>query len=71
VLSVVYGREAMKKSCAFEWHRWFKEGCENMEDYERSDHPRFHRTDENVENVWKLVHSDRRLSINQAYYVEY
>jgi hypothetical protein len=25
MLSKVYGREAMKKSSVFEWHKWFKE----------------------------------------------
>jgi hypothetical protein len=54
----------MKKSVVFEWHKQFKEGCcKNMEDDERSDHPRSHTTDENVEKVQNLVHSDRRLSI--------
>jgi len=30
---------------------------------ERSGHPRFHRTDENVEKVQNVVHSDKCLSI--------
>jgi hypothetical protein len=30
---------------------------------ERSGHPRFHRTDENVEKVQNVVHSDKGLSI--------
>jgi hypothetical protein len=36
VLSEAYGKEGMKKSSVFEWHKWFKEGCENVEDDERS-----------------------------------
>jgi hypothetical protein len=50
----------MKKSSVFEWHKGFKEG---REDDERTECPETHRTDENVEKVRKLVHSDRRLSI--------
>jgi histone-lysine N-methyltransferase SETMAR len=34
-----------------------------MKDDERTGRPKTHRTDENVEEVWKLVHSDRRLSV--------
>jgi hypothetical protein len=26
MLSEAYGKEAMKKSTVFEWHKWFKEG---------------------------------------------
>jgi hypothetical protein len=37
---------------------------------ESSGHRRTHRTNENVEKVWKLVHGDRHLSINQAYDVD-
>jgi hypothetical protein len=41
----------MKKSSVSEWHRRFKEDCENMKDDEQSGHPRSHRFDENVEKV--------------------
>jgi len=64
LLPGAYGGEARENSSGFEWHKWFKEGHKNMEDDERSGHPRSHRTDENVEKVWNLVHSDRRLSVN-------
>jgi hypothetical protein len=36
---------------------------ENVENDERSGRPKSHRTDENVEKVRNLVHSDRRLRI--------
>jgi len=41
--------EGMKKSRVFEWHKRIKEGCENMEDDERSSGPIFPRTDEYIE----------------------
>jgi hypothetical protein len=63
VLSEAYGREATNNSNVFELHKRFKEGHERVEDDERSGRP----TSAEVRN---LVHSDRRLSINQAYYVE-
>jgi hypothetical protein len=47
----------------FGWHKWIKVGHENVEDDERSDHPRSHRSDENVEEVKNMMHSGRRLCI--------
>jgi hypothetical protein len=41
-----------------------------MENDKTSDSSRSHGTDENVEKVRNLMHSDRRLCISQAYYVE-
>jgi hypothetical protein len=37
--------EKLEKLSVLESHKWFKEGCENVEDNERSGHPRCHRTD--------------------------
>jgi hypothetical protein len=34
-----------------------------VKDDERTGRPKTHQTDENVEKAWKLVHSDRRLSV--------
>jgi len=53
MLSEAYGGEAMKKSSAFEWHKRFKEGHENMDDDddddERRGRRRSQRSNENVE----------------------
>jgi hypothetical protein len=32
LLSKAYGGETVKKSIVFERHKWFKDGCNNMED---------------------------------------
>jgi len=58
-----YRGEAMKKFSVFEGHKQLNEVCGNVEHNERSGHPRSHRTNENVEKVQNLLHSDRRLSI--------
>jgi hypothetical protein len=58
------GGGAMKKSSVLESHKLFKEGRENMSDDERSDRPSSHRTDDNVEKVRNLVHSDRSLCLS-------
>jgi hypothetical protein len=70
VLSKAYGGEVMKESSIFEWHEHFKEGHKNTDDDERSGCPKSYRTNENAEKVQNLMHSDRRSSINQAYYVD-
>jgi hypothetical protein len=49
-------------SSVFEWHKLLKEGLENVEGEERTGRPRSYRTDESVEKVRNLVHSDRRLN---------
>jgi hypothetical protein len=33
-----YGGEAMKKLSVYEWHKQFKEGCENMKDNKGNAH---------------------------------
>jgi hypothetical protein len=53
----------MRKLSVFEWHKRFKEGWEDVKDDERPGCPKTHRTDENVEKVWKLVRSDRQLIV--------
>jgi hypothetical protein len=63
MLTEDYGADTMKKSSVFEWHKRFKESWENMKDDKRTGHKKTHRRDENVEKVWKLVCSDRRLSV--------
>jgi hypothetical protein len=49
VLSKAHGGDVMKKLSVSEWHKRFKEGCENVEANERSGLPRYHRTNINVE----------------------
>jgi len=63
LLTVIYGEYVMKKSSVFEWHRWFKEGREDVQDDTRSGQPKTQRTDVNVHRVRTLVHSDRRLGV--------
>jgi len=58
-LSKAYEGEALKKSCVDESCKWFKKGCKNVEDDERSCHQRSHGTDKNIEKAWNMVHPDR------------
>jgi hypothetical protein len=54
MLCEAYGGEAVKESSVFEWHKRFEDSCENVEDDDRSGHPRSHRTNENAEKcrIW-------------------
>jgi len=63
LFTVAYGEYAMKKSSVFEWHRRFKEGRGDVRNDPRSGQPKTHKTDENVDRVRTLVHSDRRLGV--------
>jgi len=63
LLTVAYGEYAMKKSSVFEWHRWFKEGREDVQDDTRSGQPKMQRTDANVDRVRTLVRSDRKVGV--------
>jgi hypothetical protein len=47
MLTEAYGADAMKKLSVFVWHKWFKEGREDMKNDERTGCSRTHWTDEN------------------------
>jgi hypothetical protein len=61
MLSEDYGVEATEKPSVLEWHKRLKESRENMEDDETSGRLSSQGTDENVEKVRNLVHTDRRI----------
>jgi hypothetical protein len=48
--------EGCEKPSVFEWHKMFKESCENVEDDERYDQKISLKTDENIGKVRNLVH---------------
>ena len=58
MLQGAYGDQAMSRARAFEWHRRFKEGEEDVEDKPRSGRPSSSITDENVEAVRQAVRGD-------------
>jgi hypothetical protein len=58
VFSEAYGGVAMKKSSVSEWRKRLNESHENVKGDEGSSRPRSHRTNEIVEKVRNLMHSD-------------
>ena len=59
----VYRDEKMSHSHVFEWYKWFKEGCKDVEDKSRSGRPSMSRTVDNVECVKQMVHGNHWLTV--------
>ena len=59
MLQQVYREETMSRTRAFEWHKRFKEGREEVEDDPRSGRPSTSRTADNIERVKQMVRTDR------------
>ena len=53
----------MSHSYVFEWHKWFKEGCKDVEDNSRSGKPSTSRTADNVERVKQMVCGNHWLTV--------
>ena len=63
VLCEVYGNSSMSRTRVFEWHKWFVEGREDMQNDPKSGRPCTSMTDTNIEKVQQLVCSDCCLTI--------
>uniref|UniRef100_A0A8C4WUG0 Mos1 transposase HTH domain-containing protein n=1 Tax=Eptatretus burgeri TaxID=7764 RepID=A0A8C4WUG0_EPTBU len=63
MLQQVYREETMSRTRAFEWHKRYKEGREEVEDDPQSGRPSTSRTMKNIERVKQMVHTDRRLTV--------
>jgi len=46
----------------YKWFERFRNGCESVEDEERSGRPSASKTQENVERVSEMIRSNRRLT---------
>ena len=57
------GEETMSHTRAFEWHKRFKEGREEVEDDPRSGRPSTSRTADNIERVKQMVRADCQLMV--------
>ena len=63
MLQQVYGEETMSRTHAFQWHKRFKEGREEVEDDPQSGRPSTSRTANNIEHVKQMVRADRRHTV--------
>ena len=49
----------------YKWFERFRNGCESVDDEERSGRPSTSKTHENVERVSEMIRSNRRLTIRE------
>ena len=64
MLKLVYD-DAVTMKTVCKWFERFRNGCELVEDEERSGHPSTSKTQENVERVSEMIQSKRRLTIRE------
>ena len=60
MLKLVYGNAAVTMKTVYNWFERFRNGCELVEDEERSGRPLTSKTQENVERVSEMTRSKRR-----------
>ena len=63
MLTVAFGESTMSKTRVFEWYKRFKEG---REDDNSTGRPSTSTTDDNVEQVKKMILENRRITIREV-----
>ncbi|XP_054709439.1 protein GVQW3-like [Uloborus diversus] len=63
MINKVYGEEALSRTLVFQFHKNFREDCDNVHDEQRAGRPSTSHTDSNVQKVRDVLNTDRRLSI--------
>jgi len=59
MLKLVYGDAAVTKKTVYKWFERFRNGCESVEDEERSGRLSASKTKENVERISEMIRSNR------------
>ena len=65
MLKLVYGDAAVTMKTVYKWFERFRNGCEPVEDEERSGRPSTSKTQDSVERVSEMIRSNRRLTIRE------
>ena len=65
MLKLVYGDAALTMKTVYKWFERFRNGCESVEDEERSGRPSTSKTQENVAKVCEMIRSNRQLIIKE------
>ena len=55
MLTVAYGEATLDRSNVYRWYKMFSEGREDVNDEERAGRPITSTTDENIDEVKKIV----------------
>ncbi|KYN35092.1 hypothetical protein ALC56_10562 [Trachymyrmex septentrionalis] len=59
MLTVAYGEATLDRSNVYRWYKMFSEGREDVNDEERAGRPSTSTTDENIDEVKKIVLANR------------
>jgi transposase len=66
MFKIAFGKEAMCRTQTYEWWKRFKEGRTLVDDDPRSGRPSTSKTDDNVAKVREVIHSNRRLTVQEV-----
>jgi len=67
MLKLVYGDAAVTLKTVYKWFERSCNGCESVEDKERSGCPSSSKTQDAVERVSEMIRSNRRLAVREIY----
>ncbi|XP_011051621.1 PREDICTED: putative uncharacterized protein FLJ37770 [Acromyrmex echinatior] len=65
MLTVAYGEATLDRSNVYRWYKMFSEGREDVNDEERTGRPSTSTTDENIDEVKKIVLANRRITVRE------
>ncbi|XP_011049685.1 PREDICTED: putative uncharacterized protein FLJ37770 [Acromyrmex echinatior] len=66
MLTVAYGEATLDRSNVYRWYKMFSEGREDVNDEERVGRPSTSTTDENIDEVKKIVLANRRITVREV-----
>src|ERR1700753_291045 len=66
MLTVAYGEATLDRSKVYRWYKIFSEGREDVNDEERAGRPSTSTTDEKINEVEKMVLTNRRITVREV-----
>ncbi|UYV78187.1 hypothetical protein LAZ67_16000409 [Cordylochernes scorpioides] len=66
MLTVAYGESTLDRSNVYRWYKMFSEGREDVNDEERAGRPSTSTTDENINEVEKMILANRRITVREV-----
>ncbi|KAG5315042.1 SETMR methyltransferase, partial [Pseudoatta argentina] len=66
MLTVAYGEATLDRSNVYRWYKMFSEGREDVNNEERAGRPSMLTTDENIDEVKKIVLANRRITVREV-----
>ncbi|UYV60352.1 hypothetical protein LAZ67_1000919 [Cordylochernes scorpioides] len=66
MLTVAYGEATLDRSNVYRWYKMFSEGREDVNDEERAGRPSTSTTDEKINEVEKMILTNRRITVREV-----